>query len=1194
MTSPARPHVLKALLRGAIAYAAAGVGAPAFADRGVTLSTQQSGDYARIVAKWADGDETAPKISAAINSQVLVVHFDQAVSIDLEALKKGLPEWAAIARMDADNRTARIALKQPSKLKVATSIDLAGIDIVREDAKAAPPPLVSPLVAKRAAEAEAKRIAALPPPPEEVKLEVKGSDLDGASRIAFYWQKPASFKSEPIPGGLKLTFSKRAKADLAYVHISPPKRLAEIKGENTPAGYVATIRAKDGLAMKAFKDDDLVIVDINDPGRDEVAETVRKVQEQNARQTADAAAKAAAKSEKAAAKGEAPVATPASAANPAGPINLKPPKGAAAPETATDYPRGVPKLAPSVVLGGADRKTALAKTWAEPAPKSGVIEVRSTPLPGGVELTVPFTAPAPAAVFMRGQAAWAVFAANADLRLDRASAPAGFKIRAFRQPNAALLRIETPSNATLSAESREADWVIRVAPGAQKPSRFLKPQRSAGADGKMRVETMMAGAAGIVWFDDPIVRDRIAAVTAYGPSSASPTGRDFVEATMPATAHGLAIAPKSDAVEVSLEGEKVIVSMTPGLAAADGVAAAGDTLTGASEAGPAFIDFEKLGGRVGADFYRTREKLEAATVAFAPDSREGSAAMIELARFYIANELAPEGLGVLKLAASIRPELTQDAGFLGLRAAGQVMAHRLKGAKDDLAKGPLWQDPSAALWSGLIAVEEGEYERAMDFFHAGKSLIYAYPPKWSAKFEAAAAEAAFHTNDFDAGRRWASKAAQAGDAETQARAQLALANIASALEGPEAAFPQYEKLSKGPFEPVAVAAELKRLEAGVQLGKVKPSDGLDQLESLRYRWRGDGIELATVGILADQYMRAGRFREALTLPQGVASRKGEAAGARDLRLKLVDYFRRLFLDGEADKLDPIQSLALFYEFKDLTPVGADGDQMIRKLARRLVAFDLLEPAAQLLQHQVDNRVRGAGKAAIAADLATIYLMDKRPEMAIGAINGSRQPQLRPELVLERRLIEAAAYRDLGRYDHVIELVEPLDGVEARQLLVDAYWRDRKWKEAADALVSLLPPPDKADPAKDADNALRAAIAARLAKEPAILAKLRSGYARLFQTTNKESFDLITAQTDVSGGSISEAARRLADASRVDAFSAAMKRRFEGKDAPAASPAKPGGPAAAAKPAATPAPKPAAPSAAPAAGNKSASRPSGAG
>ena len=73
-------------------------------------------------------------------------------------------------------------------------------------------------------------------------------------------------------------------------------------------------------------------------------------------------------------------------------------------------------------------------------------------------------------------------------------------------------------------------------------------------------------------------------------------------------------------------------------------------------------------------------------------------------------------------------------------------------------------------------------------------------------------------------------------------------------------------------------------------------------------------------------------------------------------------------------MPPIDALSLFYDFRELTPVGRRGDEMIRKLADRLVSVDLLDQAAELLQHQVDNRLQGAARAQVAVRLAVIYLM----------------------------------------------------------------------------------------------------------------------------------------------------------------------------------------------------------------------------
>lgn len=1136
-----RPPSGWAIRLSMIGAAAVSFVAPAFADKPVQMSFKEAPGYARITAKWGDGDESAPKISAQISNQVLILTFDQKVSINLDKLKEGLPSWAAVTFMDPDGMTARIGLKQAPKLAVSTSVDLTAIDLIPESSTSPPPKLVSPLAAVKAKEAEAKRVAALPQAPAIEPLEVRGSQSGDSSRVAFYWPAKTGYKVvSQSEGVLKLQFAKRAKPDLAYLRISPPANLADFQGENTDRGYVATITSKDKLPIKHFLEGDVLVVDISKPLSPEA---------QAAAAAAAAAAKNPPKPQKIADK----------------PSLLTPPKLESA--TAIEDQASTAPAPPSTTLGGPDRVTSLSPNWRDPAPRNGLVNVKATPIPSGLEMQIPFTAPAPAAVFARGSAVWAVFAANADLKVDAAQLPAGYRVRTLRAKNATLMRIETPKGLIVSADMDESVWTLRFAPTGTKPQRFLTPQRKPGEGGRSRIETMLIGATGLVWFEDPVIGDQVAVAVSYGPSSASPTPRDFVEASLPATAHGLAIAPKSDDVVVTIEGERVVVTMASGVqsAPADFVSDGGLTKIAAN---PAFIDFAGWGASRGEAYFDQLAGLESAAASVDPSTPQGGNAALDLARFHIGHDHGFEALGVLKVALADRPELEQDTTFIGMRGVSNYMAGRLKAADDDLARGSLRGDPSAALWRAMVATQRGEWERAIEFFRDSDKQIFAYPSGRAAVFAAAWAEAAMRTNDYDTARRQANTAIANGDRETKERGQLVLATLRSVIDGPAAAYDDFKRLSETATEPVAVRAELKRLELGVQANKMSAAEAATELESLRFRWRGDEVEMSTVGILADQYMRVGRFRDALLLAQSTALRDATAPGARELRIKLADYFRRLFLNGEADRLDPIQSVALFYEFDDnLMPIGPDGDQMVRKLAQRLVAFDLLEPASVLLQYQVDNRIRGVGKAAVAVDLATIYLWDKRPDKALAAINTTRQPQLPKELALERRLLEAAAYRDMGRYDHVIELVEPLDGVEPKSLLADAYWRDRKWPEAAKALMAMLPPPSQVS-AKDADTVFKTAIAARMAKDVGSITQIRGYAAALANNPNKASFDLITSQADVSGAALSEAVRRLADAPKVDAFAAAMKQRFEApKVTPGATPAA-AAPAAPAAPATT--------------------------
>lgn len=56
----------------------------------------------------------------------------------------------------------------------------------------------------------------------------------------------------------------------------------------------------------------------------------------------------------------------------------------------------------------------------------------------------------------------------------------------------------------------------------------------------------------------------------------------------------------------------------------------------------------------------------------------------------------------------------------------------------------------------------------------------------------------------------------------------------------------------------------------------------------------------------------------------VGGRLPDLPEALQLQADLAGAFRAMFLDGYADGLQPVQALAMFYDFRELTPIGADG------------------------------------------------------------------------------------------------------------------------------------------------------------------------------------------------------------------------------------------------------------------------------
>jgi hypothetical protein len=286
--------------------------------------------------------------------------------------------------------------------------------------------------------------------------------------------------------------------------------------------------------------------------------------------------------------------------------------------------------------------------------------------------------------------------------------------------------------------------------------------------------------------------------------------------------------------------------------------------------------------------------------------------------------------------------------------------------------------------------------------------------------------------------------------------------------------------------------------------------------------------------------------------------------SRRMAVDMAGIFDDLFIQGQADKLDPVMAVGLFYEFKDLTPVGADGDYMIRRLADRLVAFDLLPQAEQLLKHQVDNRLHGLAKAQVATELASIQLADRRPQDALVTISSSRVARLPDELNRQRRIIQAAALADVGRFENAVELLDLDRSKEADRLRADVMWRAKDWPNAAAALIKLLPPPGKAALAPEQEDlVLRAAIALQFAGDDDGLAKLDKQYREIMDMGPRGSaFQMVTTGLDTNGVRLQELAARVAGDGLYDRFLDRFRKRFEeeSKDTAAAKAQADAGPA----------------------------------
>ena len=314
--------------------------------------------------------------------------------------------------------------------------------------------------------------------------------------------------------------------------------------------------------------------------------------------------------------------------------------------------------------------------------------------------------------------------------------------------------------------------------------------------------------------------------------------------------------------------------------------------------------------------------------------------------------------------------------------------------------------------------------------------------------------------------------------------------------------------------------------------------------------------MEVIRALGQLYLAQGRYREALDALRSARQRMSDLPEAVQIQEDLAGAFRDLFLNGQADGLEPVQALGLFYDFKELTPVGADGDEMVRKLAQRLVNVDLLDQAGDLLKYQAQNRLDGVPRALVATDLAIIELMARHPEGAIDALNSSRTTLLPTQLQIQRRLIEARAWLQLNQMDHAAEVMGADTSPEAVSLRAEIAWKRRDWPAAAKTFEATLgdrwkTPGTPLSPEEES-KLLRAAVSFSLAQDDASLTRLSDHY-QTFVERSRWPEALRVALSGVSVEQITSAnfAQAISDDQTFATWAARMRQRF--KDQPLGGP-----------------------------------------
>jgi tetratricopeptide (TPR) repeat protein len=1098
-----------------------------------------SGGYARLVLKLDEDVDSDVSVAGSI----IVIRFKRPVDISVDKLSDAVPGYVGSARRDPDGSAIRLSLARKVSVNAMTAGERIFVDLLPDNWSGLPPSLPQEVirelserarVAERALRAQRAAEAALKRAPVRVRASVQPTFV----RFVFELPDGASVSSALNEQKLALVFNTALTFDLADARLAAPSNITsinqKIEGENASV-EVALIGDVD---VHSFREDKNYIVDIGFQQSEKplpLAPLPAKPADEASPQRSDIAPPASempAQQVKLEPKPE-PAMKPQ--------LPALPPVVSAAPPPPKETPAAVAAPPAKIVLAAAEPSV-------ETKPDSAVDRVEAKRNSDGLRLTFLFAAPAPAALFRRADVVWLIFDSAKPLDLEPIRREAGSVIGdvsalPLEKGQAIRLRLNRPQLASLTGDEKTGqNWVVAFADTMQTPSQPLTAIRNITDPARANVTVPMSKPGMMHRLVDPDAGDALMVITAPPPGRGFMRRQDFVEFSFLESIHGVVIQPNSDDVAAEIASDKITLSRPGGLTLSSADVGAERAATVVR---PIF-DVNEWRRNQSEEFIKRLDVL--VTAAASASSEQRTPARLDLARFYMARAMYPEAKGVLDLTLGEARPGQEDLSVLIVHSVASTLMGRPEQGLKDLASPAIGTNYDSQLWKALALARQGKWADAREKFKNVEFAITSLPLELQRVVITEALRASIEVKDYSGAASRSNDLDVIGiPADLKPAIAVLRGRLAEALGREKDALAEYKAAAKSADRASAMEARLLDIALRQKHDEITQEDALRDLETLSVTWRGDGLEVKALSMMARIYSDTGRYGESLSAARTATRLQPNSDISRTAQDDSAALFAQLFLSTKGDDLPPVEALALFYEYSELTPIGRRGDEMIRRLADRLVGVDLLDQASELLQYQVDHRLEGAARAQVAARLAMVYLMNRKPDRAVGALRTTRIADLAGELRQQRLLLEARAQSDIGRRDLGLDIISNISGREAIRLRSDIYWAARRWRESSEQIelyygdrwrdFKPLNPVEKGD-------VIRAVVGYALAEDTLGLARFREKYAALMSgEADRAAFDTASKPASTNSAEFAQIAKMAASVDTLDGFLREMKARF---------------------------------------------------
>ena len=769
------------------------------------------GGFVRLMFQFDEAVEAKARISGAI----IIISFNKPVAVAVERLSVNAPGVISAARRDPDGSAIRIALTQKIKMNTIGAAERLYVDLLPETWEGPMPGLPQEVIdelVRRAREAERQLHKQQAEEKNKKPPIVRVKVAKQPTFIRYVFAMPGTVNAVPerADGRLTLNFDQQVNWDMADAKASLPPTLKSIEAE-IELDSVAVVFALNGTPeVRVFREDRNIVVDVGlngakpkqaeeggapkqaapsngSPGISPPQTMLSKEAITPAPQPAVPANAGVAPPPAAAAPAPAPATPKGAEHSQAGPaIAPAEQQQAAAPEPSPATPPAQPAPTPNKAAAAADAAPqpvaeppaspsppASAPAAAAEAPKAASAPAANTeaerPAPNpkatvvagvhqsgnGLRVEFPFALPTPAAIFYRADTLWLVFdsAAPIDLSAFQNDNESGAREATFERAKdgAAIVRVKLARPRTASVVADGPSWIVNIADIATAPTVPLSIARSVAGKNRASIAIPLDGPRAIHNIKDADVGDRLMVVTALAPARGFLKVQDFVELRTLPSVHGVVVQPIADDITAELSADKITISRPEGLSLSA-------TSLGQQQVSISFRAYTfdtQLWGFDRDSPFSARQSELIGLAAAAPLTKRRQA-RLNLARFYLAKDMAPEAKAVLDVALSDQRGSDDVTGSV-LSAVANVMLDRPEDALKELGKPQVGNQQDAPIWRVIAYARQGRWAEARDIFKTVGAAIGALPVELQRMALKEALRSAVEVRDFNNATRVANE-----------------------------------------------------------------------------------------------------------------------------------------------------------------------------------------------------------------------------------------------------------------------------------------------------------------------------------------------------------------------------------------------------------------------------------------------------